>query len=81
MLSLSALTVAFAQIGVGGAGFYRMLFASILFFLMLKTRRIPVMLKGFKVRLYTALTGEFLAIDLALWHRVSISSAPASVRS
>lgn len=69
MLSLSALAVAFAHIGAGGAGFYRMLFASILFFLLLKVRRIPVMLKGFKAQLYTALAGVFLAIDLALWHQ------------
>ncbi|MNM70013.1 EamA-like transporter family protein [compost metagenome] len=69
MLSLSALTVAFAQIGAGGAGFYRMLFASILFYLLLKIRRTPVLLKGFKAQLYTALAGVFLAIDLALWHQ------------
>ncbi|WP_152222268.1 DMT family transporter [Pseudomonas sp. SCB32] len=69
MLSLSALTVAFAQIGAGGAGFYRMLFASVLFFLLLKIRRIPVRLRGFRAQLYTALAGVFLAIDLALWHQ------------
>lgn len=69
MLSLSALTVAFAQIGAGGAGFYRMLFASILFFMLLKARRTPVMLKAFKAQLYTGLAGVFLAIDLALWHQ------------
>ena len=69
MLSLSALAVAFANIGAGGAGFYRMLLASVLFFLLLKVRRTPVMLKGFKAQLYTALAGVFLAIDLALWHQ------------
>ncbi|WPC07212.1 DMT family transporter [Pseudomonas benzenivorans] len=69
MLSLSALAVAFAQIGAGGAGFYRMLFASVLFLLLLKLRRTPVMLKGLKAQLYTALAGVFLAIDLALWHQ------------
>jgi hypothetical protein len=50
MLSLSALAVAFAHIGPGGAGFYRMLFASILFFLLLKVRRMPVLLKSSKAR-------------------------------
>ena len=30
MLSLSALAVAFADIGAGGAGFYRMLFLSLI---------------------------------------------------
>ncbi|WP_455925532.1 DMT family transporter [Pseudomonas putida] len=68
MLSLSALAVAFAHIGAGGAGFYRMLFASVLFFLLLKVRRIPVWLKSARAQLYTALAGLFLAIDLALWH-------------
>lgn len=69
MLSLSALAVAFAHIGPGGAGFYRMLFASILFFLLLKARKIPVRLKNFRAQLYTALAGVFLAIDLVLWHQ------------
>ena len=46
MLSLSALAVAFAHIGAGGAGFYRMLIASILFFLLLKVRKTPVRLKA-----------------------------------
>lgn len=68
MLSLSALAVAFANIGAGGAGFYRMLFASVLFYLLLKVRRIPVWLKSARAQLYTALAGLFLAIDLALWH-------------
>lgn len=69
MLSLSALAVAFANIGAGGAGFYRMLFASILFFLLLKVRRIPVLLKSYRAQLYTGLAGVFLAIDLVLWHQ------------
>ncbi|KJK20275.1 DMT family transporter [Pseudomonas sp. 2(2015)] len=69
MLSLSALAVAFAQIGAGGAGFYRMLFASMLFWLLLKVRRQPVLLKNAKARRYTALAGVFLAIDLVLWHQ------------
>ena len=68
MLSLSAFAVAFAQIGAGAAGFYRMLFASILFFLLLRVRKTPVRLKSFKAQLYTALAGIFLAIDLGLWH-------------
>ncbi|MCK9813422.1 hypothetical protein M1B35_04460 [Pseudomonas sp. MAFF 302046] len=42
MLSLSALAVAFANMGAGGVGFYRMLFASVLFYLTLKWRRVPV---------------------------------------
>jgi drug/metabolite transporter (DMT)-like permease len=69
MLSLSALAVAFANIGAGGAGFYRMLFASVLFFLLLKVRRIPVLLKSYRAQLYTGLAGVFLAIDLVLWHQ------------
>lgn len=69
MLSLSALAVAFAHIGAGGAGFYRMLFASILFFLLLKARKVPLLLKNFKAQLYTGLAGVFLAIDLVLWHQ------------
>ncbi|MGE7965898.1 DMT family transporter [Pseudomonas sp. NPDC089918] len=69
MLSLSALAVAFAHIGAGGAGFYRMVFASILFFLLLKVRKTPVLLKTAKAQLYTALAGVFLAIDLVLWHQ------------
>ncbi|KEY88428.1 DMT family transporter [Pseudomonas capeferrum] len=69
MLSLSALAVAFANIGAGGAGFYRMLFASVLFFLLLKARRIPVLLKNYRAQLYTGLAGVFLAIDLVLWHQ------------
>jgi drug/metabolite transporter (DMT)-like permease len=69
MLSLSALAVAFAHIGAGGAGFYRMLFASILCFLLLKVRRIPVLLKSYRAQLYTGLAGVFLAIDLVLWHQ------------
>lgn len=68
MLSLSALAVAFANIGAGGAGFYRMLFASGLFYACLKVRRVPVRLHHPKARLYTALAGLFLAIDLILWH-------------
>ena len=68
MLSLSALAVAFANIGAGGAGFYRMLFASVLFYACLKVRRVPVRLQHPKARLYTALAGLFLAIDLILWH-------------
>lgn len=69
MLSLSALAVAFANIGAGGVGFYRMLFASLLFYLFLKLRKVPVRLPGKKARLYTALAGIFLAIDLILWHQ------------
>lgn len=69
MLSLSALAVAFADIGAGGAGFYRMLFASILFFLLLKIRKSPIWLKSIKAHLYTALAGVFLAVDLVLWHQ------------
>lgn len=69
MLSLSALAVAFANIGAGGAGFYRMLFASILFYLLLKVRKTPVLLKSLKAQMYTALAGVFLAIDLVLWHQ------------
>ena len=69
MLSLSALAVAFANIGPGGAGFYRMLFASLLFFLLLKVRKTPLGLESFKSRLLTALAGVFLAIDLVLWHQ------------
>jgi drug/metabolite transporter (DMT)-like permease len=69
MLSLSALAVAFANIGAGGAGFYRMLFASILFFLLLKVRKAPVMLNNYRAQLYTGLAGVFLAIDLVLWHQ------------
>ena len=51
MLSLSALAVAFAHIGAGGAGFYRMLFASVLFYLLLKLRKVPVRLPSRKARL------------------------------
>ncbi|MFW0759283.1 DMT family transporter [Pseudomonas sp. H11T01] len=69
MLSLSALAVAFAHIGAGGAGFYRMLFASVLFYLLLKLRKTPATLKNSKARLYTALAGVFLAVDLILWHQ------------
>lgn len=69
MLSLSALAVAFAHIGAGGAGFYRMLFASVLFYLLLKLRKVPVRLPSRKARLYTALAGVFLAVDLILWHQ------------
>ncbi|NWA01392.1 DMT family transporter [Pseudomonas gingeri] len=69
MLSLSALAVAFAHIGAGGAGFYRMLFASVLFYLFLKVRKVPVWLKDPKARRYTAWAGVFLAIDLILWHQ------------
>lgn len=68
MLSLSALAVAFANIGAGGAGFYRMVIASVLFYILLKWRRMPARLANPKARLYTALAGVFLAIDLALWH-------------
>lgn len=68
MLSLSALAVAFADIGAGGAGFYRMLFASVLFYLSLKWRRIPVRLPSAAAVRLTALAGLFLAIDLILWH-------------
>jgi drug/metabolite transporter (DMT)-like permease len=69
MLSLSALAVAFAHIGAGGAGFYRMLFASVLFYLLLKLRKSPAKLQNSKARLYTALAGVFLAVDLILWHQ------------
>ncbi|MGC5703601.1 DMT family transporter [Pseudomonas sp. NFXW11] len=69
MLSLSALAVAFAHIGAGGAGFYRMLIAALLFFGALKVRRIPVRLKSARAQLYTALAGVFLAVDLVLWHQ------------
>lgn len=69
MLSLSALAVAFAAIGAGGAGFYRMLFASILFYLLLKVRKTPVLLRSFRAQVYTALAGVFLAVDLVLWHQ------------
>lgn len=68
MLSLSALAVAFANIGAGGAGFYRMLIASVLFYLLLKVRKVPASLAHPKARRYTALAGVFLAIDLILWH-------------
>ena len=68
MLSLSALAVAFADIGAGGAGFYRMLFASILFYLSLKWRRVPLRLPSPAAVRLTALAGLFLAIDLILWH-------------
>ncbi|MEE1926329.1 DMT family transporter [Pseudomonas sp. 148P] len=68
MLSLSALAVAFADIGAGGAGFYRMLFASMLFYLALKWRKIPLRLPSRKAVRLTALAGIFLAIDLILWH-------------
>ena len=68
MLSLSALAVAFAHIGAGGAGFYRMLIASVLFYLLLRVRRQPARLAHPRARRYTALAGVFLAIDLILWH-------------
>lgn len=68
MLSLSALAVAFANIGAGGAGFYRMLFASLLFYLSLKWRKVAVRLPSRKATVLTALAGVFLAIDLILWH-------------
>lgn len=68
MLSLSALAVAFANIGAGGAGFYRMLFASALFYLSLKWRKVPLRLPSAKATRLTALAGVFLAIDLILWH-------------
>ncbi|NER60848.1 DMT family transporter [Pseudomonas sp. MAFF212428] len=68
MLSLSALAVAFANIGAGGAGFYRMLIASVLFYLLLKVRKVPAALPHPRARRYTALAGVFLAIDLILWH-------------
>lgn len=68
MLSLSALAVAFAHIGAGGAGFYRMLIASVLFYLLLRVRRQPARLAPPRARRYTALAGVFLAIDLILWH-------------
>lgn len=68
MLSLSALAVAFADIGAGGAGFYRMLIAAILFYLALKWRKVPVRLPSRKAVLLTGLAGVFLAIDLILWH-------------
>ncbi|ROL63138.1 EamA family transporter [Pseudomonas chlororaphis] len=69
MLSLSALAVAFANMGAGGVGFYRMLFASVLFYLTLKWRRVPVHLASPRARRYTALAGVFLAVDLILWHQ------------
>lgn len=68
MLSLSALAVAFADIGAGGAGFYRMLFASALFYLSLKWRKVPLHLPSRKASLLTGMAGVFLAIDLILWH-------------
>jgi len=68
MLSLSALAVAFADISAGGAGFYRMLFASALFYLSLKWRKVPLRLPSRKAVLLTGLAGVFLAIDLILWH-------------
>lgn len=68
MLSLSALAVTFADIGAGGAGFYRMLFASALFYLSLKWRKVPMRLPSRKATVLTALAGVFLAIDLILWH-------------
>jgi len=68
MLSLSALAVAFADIGAGGAGFYRMLFASLLFYLSLKWRGVPLRLPSRKAVRLSALAGVFLAIDLILWH-------------
>lgn len=68
MLSLSALAVAFANIGAGGAGFYRMLFACVLFYLSLKWRKVPMRLPSGKATRLTALAGVFLAIDLILWH-------------
>ena len=55
MLSLSALAVAFANIGAGGAGFYRMLFASALFYLSLKWRKVPLRLPSAKAVSYTHL--------------------------
>ena len=69
MLSLSALAVAFADIGPGGAGFYRMLIAALLFYLTLKWRKIPTRLSSQQSTLYTGLAGVFLAIDLILWHQ------------
>lgn len=69
MLSLSALAVAFADIGPGAAGFYRMLFAALLFYLSLKWRKIPTLLSGLQSTLYTGLAGVFLAVDLILWHQ------------
>jgi drug/metabolite transporter (DMT)-like permease len=69
MLSLSALAVAFADIGPGGAGFYRMLFAALLFYLTLKWRKIPIRLNSRSATLRTGLAGVFLAIDLILWHQ------------
>ncbi|MDD0974514.1 DMT family transporter [Pseudomonas fontis] len=69
MLSLSALAVAFANIGAGGAGFYRMLIASLLFYIALRVRKVPAALKNPRARLLTALAGVFLAIDLILWHQ------------
>lgn len=68
MLSLSALAVAFADIDAGAAGFYRMLFASVLFYLTLKWRRVPLRLPSRKAVLLSGLAGVFLAIDLVLWH-------------
>lgn len=69
MLSLSALVVAFANIGPGAAGFYRMLFAALLCYLTLKWRKIPTRLSSGGATLRTALAGVFLAIDLILWHQ------------
>ncbi|PWB32874.1 EamA/RhaT family transporter [Pseudomonas sp. SDI] len=69
MLSLSALAVAFANIGAGGAGFYRMLIASALFYLVLRLRKVPARLNSRKAQRFSALAGVFLAVDLILWHQ------------
>jgi len=69
LLSLSALAVAFAHIGPGAAGFYRMLFASLLFYALLRLRGIQARLAQPRARGYSALAGGFLALDLILWHQ------------
>jgi hypothetical protein len=69
MLSLSALAVAFAHIGAGGAGFHECCLRRYCVSL-LKVRRIPVLLK-LEPNSHR-FGGVFLAIDLVLWHRVSM---------
>lgn len=69
LLSLSALAVAFAHIGPGAAGFYRMLFASLLLYGLLRLRGVAVRLADSRARAYSALAGGCLALDLILWHQ------------
>lgn len=69
LLSLSALAVAFAHIGPGAAGFYRMLLAALLLYGLLRWRGRPVRLASARARRHTALAGACLALDLILWHQ------------